>query len=129
MPDRRIGVFLCHCGSNIAGVVDMEQLTAAVQNVPNVEFVSDYKYVCSKPGQQTIKDSIKKHNLNGIVIASCSPRMHEPTFRQVLRETGLNPFLLEIANIREHVSWIHADDPVAATEKAIDLVRMAVARA
>ena len=129
MPDRRIGVFLCHCGSNIAGVVDIEQLAEAVQNLPNVEYVSDYKYVCSKPGQQMIKDSIKKHNLNGIVIASCSPRMHEPTFRQVLRETGLNPFLLEIANIREHVSWIHADNPIAATEKAIDLLRMAIARA
>ncbi len=129
MPDRRIGVFLCHCGSNIAGVVDIEQLAEAVQNLPNVEYVSDYKYVCSKPGQQIIKDSIKKHNLNGIVIASCSPRMHEPTFRQVLRETGLNPFLLEIANIREHVSWIHADNPIAATEKAIDLLKMAIARA
>ena len=129
MPDRRIGVFLCHCGSNISGVVDMEQLSEVVRNLPNVKFVSDYKYVCSKPGQQIIKDNIKKHNLNGIVIASCSPRMHEPTFRQALRETGLNPFLLEIANIREHVSWIHADDPAAATEKAIDLVRMAVARA
>ena len=129
MPDRRIGVFLCHCGSNIAGVIDMDRVTEVVQSLPNVEYVSDYKYVCSKPGQQTIKDSIKKHNLNGIVIASCSPRMHEPTFRQVLREVGLNPFLLEIANIREHVSWIHADDPQAATEKAIDLVRMAIARA
>lgn len=129
MPDKRIGVFLCHCGSNIAGVIDMERLKEAVQSLPNVQYVSDYKYVCSKPGQQTIKDSIKKHNLNGIVIASCSPRMHEPTFRQVLRETGLNPFLLEIANIREHVSWIHVDDPDAATEKAIDLVRMAIARA
>ncbi len=129
MPDRRIGVFLCHCGSNIAGVIDMQKLSDAVCNLPNVEFVSDYKYVCSKPGQQTIKESIKKHKLNGIVIASCSPRMHEPTFRQTLREIGLNPFLLEIANIREHVSWIHADDRVAATEKAIDLLRMAVARA
>ncbi len=129
MPDRRIGVFLCHCGSNIAGVIDMQKLSDAAHNLPNVEFVSDYKYVCSKPGQQTIKESIKKHKLNGIVIASCSPRMHEPTFRQTLREIGLNPFLLEIANIREHVSWIHADDPIAATEKAIDLLRMAIARA
>jgi heterodisulfide reductase subunit A len=129
MPDRRIGVFLCHCGSNIAGVVDIEQLAEVVRKLPDVKYVSDYKYVCSKPGQQIIKDSIKKHNLNGVVIASCSPRMHEPTFRQVLRETGLNPFLLEIANIREHVSWIHADNPIAATEKAIDLLRMAVARA
>ncbi|MGY5864954.1 MAG: CoB--CoM heterodisulfide reductase iron-sulfur subunit A family protein [Candidatus Thorarchaeota archaeon] len=129
MPERRIGVFLCDCGSNIAGVVGMEQLKEAVENLPDVAMVSEYKYVCSKPGQQLIKDSIKKHNLNGIVIASCSPRMHEPTFRQTLREIGLNPFLLEIANIREHVSWIHADNPQAATEKAIDLVRMSIARA
>ena len=129
MPDRRIGVFLCHCGSNIAGVIDMSALVEGVQNLPNVEYVSDYKYLCSKPGQQMIKDSIKKNKLNGVVIASCSPRMHEPTFRQTLREIGLNPFLLEIANIREHVSWIHADDPAAATEKAIDLVKMAIARA
>ena len=107
----------------------MEQLKEAVENLPDVAMVSEYKYVCSKPGQQLIKDSIKKHNLNGIVIASCSPRMHEPTFRQTLREIGLNPFLLEIANIREHVSWIHADNPQAATEKAIDLVRMSIARA
>jgi heterodisulfide reductase subunit A len=129
MPERRIGVFLCDCGSNIAGVVDMELLQKTIQNLPDVVIVTEYKYLCSKPGQQLVKDSYKKHNLNGIVIASCSPRMHEPTFRQTLREMGLNPFLLEIANIREHVSWIHSDDPKAATEKAIDLVRMAIARA
>jgi heterodisulfide reductase subunit A len=129
MPERRIGVFLCHCGSNIAGVIDIETLKQEVENLPDVKIVTDYKYVCSKPGQQILKDSIKKHKLNGVVIASCSPRMHEPTFRQVLREMSLNPYLLEIANIREHVSWIHADDPKAATEKAIDLVRMAIARA
>ncbi|MFW9925629.1 MAG: FAD-dependent oxidoreductase [Candidatus Thorarchaeota archaeon] len=129
MPDRRIGVFLCDCGSNIASVVNMEMLGESIREIPDVEMVSEYKYVCSKPGQQMIKDNIKKYKLNGIVIASCSPRMHEPTFRQTLREIGLNPFLLEIANIREHVSWIHANDPEAATEKAIDLVRMAIARA
>ncbi|MFW9982104.1 MAG: FAD-dependent oxidoreductase [Candidatus Thorarchaeota archaeon] len=129
MPDRRIGVFLCDCGSNIASVVNMEVLGESIREIPDVEMVSEYKYVCSKPGQQMIKDSIKKYKLNSVVIASCSPRMHEPTFRQTLREIGLNPFLLEIANIREHVSWIHANDPEAATEKAIDLVRMAVARA
>ena len=129
MPERRIGVFLCHCGSNIAGVIDLEVLKQAIQNLPDVEIVTDYKYVCSKPGQKILKDSIKKDKLNRIVIASCSPRMHEPTFRQALRDIGLNPFLLEIANIREHVSWIHADDPKAATDKAIDLVRMAIARA
>ncbi|MGQ4911428.1 MAG: FAD-dependent oxidoreductase [Candidatus Thorarchaeota archaeon] len=129
MVEKRIGVFLCHCGSNIAGVVDIERLKAAVDDLPGVELVNDYKYVCSKPGQQIMKDAIKSHRLNGVVIASCSPRMHEPTFRQAMREAGLNPFLLEIANIREHVSWIHSEDPDAATDKAIDLVRMAIARA
>ncbi len=129
MPEKRIGVFLCHCGSNIAGVVDINKVKESLKGVPNVEVVEDYKYVCSKPGQQILKDAIAKNRLNGIVIASCSPRMHEPTFRQTLREVGMNPFLLEIANIREHVSWIHSDNPEAATKKAIDLVKMAVARA
>jgi heterodisulfide reductase subunit A len=129
MPEKRIGVFICHCGTNIAGVVDVEAVAKAVKDLPDVEYVSDYKYVCSKPGQQILKDEITKHRLNRIVIAACSPRMHEPTFRQAMREGGLNPYMLEIANIREHVSWIHSDDPLAATEKSIDLVRMAVARA
>lgn len=129
MPENRIGVFICHCGSNIAGVVDVEAVGEAIKDMPNVEYISDYKYVCSKPGQALLKDKINKHRLNSIVIAACSPRMHEPTFRQAMRESGLNPYMLEIANIREHVSWIHYDDPKAATEKSIDLVRMAVARA
>ncbi|MBN2229584.1 MAG: CoB--CoM heterodisulfide reductase iron-sulfur subunit A family protein [Candidatus Thorarchaeota archaeon] len=129
MSDRKIGVFICHCGSNIAGVVDIEKVKEAIAKLPNVEVIDDYKYVCSKPGQQIVKDHIKNSRLDGVVVAACSPRMHEPTFRQVMREVGLNPFLLEIANIREHDSWIHSDDPAAATEKAIDLIRMAVARA
>ena len=129
MPERRIGVFLCHCGSNIAGVVDMEKVLNAVKGHPDVAHAEDYKYVCSKPGQQILKDKIKEHRLDGIVIGACSPRMHETTFRQAMRESGLNPYLLEIANLREHVSWIHSDNPQAATYKAIDLVRMAVARA
>jgi len=128
MSDKKIGVFICHCGSNIAGVVDIEKVKEAIGSLPNVEVIDDYKYVCSKPGQQILKDHIKTHRLDGIVIAACSPRMHEPTFRQVMREAGLNPFLLEIANIREHNSWIHSDDPEAATEKAIDLIRMGIAR-
>jgi heterodisulfide reductase subunit A len=128
MPEKRIGVFLCHCGSNIAGTVDMEKVLVAIKGLPNVEHAEDYKYVCSKPGQQILKDKIKEYRLDGIVIGACSPRMHEATFRQAMRESGLNPYLLEIANLREHVSWIHSDDPKAATEKAIDLVRMAVAR-
>ncbi|MCK5151095.1 MAG: CoB--CoM heterodisulfide reductase iron-sulfur subunit A family protein, partial [Candidatus Thorarchaeota archaeon] len=129
MPEKRIGVFICHCGTNIAGVVDVAAVSEAVKDLPNVEYVSDYKYVCSKPGQQLLKDEIDKHRLDRIVIAACSPRMHEPTFRQAMRASGLNPYMLEIANIREHVSWIHADNPKAATEKSIDLVRMAIARA
>jgi len=129
MSETRVGVFLCHCGSNIAGVVDISKVVKAISNLPNVEHVEDYKYLCSKPGQQLLKDKAKKHRLDRIVIASCSPRMHELTFRQTVREAGLNAFLLDIANIREHVSWIHADDPEAATEKAIDLVKMSIARA
>lgn len=129
MPEARIGVFLCHCGSNIAGVVDIPTVMEEVKTIPDVVHVEDYKYVCSKPGQQIVKDKIKEHKLNRIVIGACSPRMHELTFRQTMREGGLNPFLLEIANLREHDSWIHSNDPEAATEKAVDLVRMAVARA
>jgi len=128
MSDKKIGVFICHCGSNIAGVVDIEKVKEAISGLPNVVIIEDYKYVCSKPGQQIVKDHIKNTRLDGVVIAACSPRMHEPTFRQAMREAGLNPFLLEMANIREHNSWIHSDDPEAATEKAIDLIRMAVAR-
>jgi len=129
MSEKKIGVFICHCGSNIAGVVDIERVMDAISELPNVEVIEDYKYVCSKPGQQILKDYVKNRRLDRVVIAACSPRMHEPTFRQTMREVGLNPYLLEIANIREHDSWIHADDPVAATDKAIDLIRMAIARA
>ncbi len=128
MPDKKIGVFICHCGSNIAGVVDIEQVKESIKNLPDIEVIDDYKYVCSKPGQQILKDHIKNSRLDGVVIAACSPRMHEPTFRQAMREAGINPYLLEIANIREHDSWIHSDDPKAATAKAIDLIRMAIAR-
>ena len=129
MAEKRIGVFLCQCGSNIAGVVNMEKVMDAVRNIANVVHIEDYKYLCSKPGQQLIIDSVKEHRLDRVVIGSCSPRMHELTFRETMRLAGLNAFELEIANLREHVSWIHSDEPEAATEKAIDLVRMAIARA
>ncbi len=129
MPEKRIGVFLCHCGSNIAGVIDIDRVMASLGDITDVVHVEDYKYVCSKPGQQILIDSVKKHQLDRVVIGSCSPRMHELTFRDTVRRAGLNPFLLEIANLREHDSWIHSDDPDAATEKAIDLIRMAIARA
>jgi heterodisulfide reductase subunit A len=128
MPEKRIGVFICHCGSNIAGVVDVEKVVEEVKDLPNVVHAEDYKYVCSKPGQKIITDRIKEEHLDRVVIAACSPRMHERTFRETMRNAGLNPYKLEIANIREHNSWIHADEPEAATEKAIDLVRMAIAR-
>ncbi|RDE12663.1 MAG: disulfide reductase [Candidatus Thorarchaeota archaeon] len=129
MLERRVGVFLCHCGSNIAGVVDIPRLMDTIKKIDGVVHVEDYKYVCSRPGQQIIHDAVKDKRLDRIVIGSCSPRMHEVTFRQTMRDSGLNPFLLEIANLREQCSWIHSNDPKAATEKAIDLVRMAVARA
>ncbi len=129
MPEKRIGVFLCHCGSNIAGVIDIDRVMASLGDMTDVVHIEDYKYVCSKPGQQILIDSVKKHQLDRVVIGSCSPRMHELTFRETVRRAGLNPFLLEIANLREHVSWIHSDNPDAATEKAIDLIRMAIARA
>ncbi len=128
MSEKKIGVFICHCGSNIASVVDIERVKEAIRTLPNVEITDDYKYVCSKPGQLILKEHIKNSRLDGVVIAACSPRMHEPTFRQAMREAGLNPYLLEIANIREHDAWIHSDDAEAATEKAIDLIRMAIAR-
>ncbi|MDR1571546.1 MAG: CoB--CoM heterodisulfide reductase iron-sulfur subunit A family protein [Clostridiales Family XIII bacterium] len=123
----RIGVFVCHCGTNIASVVDPDRLTPAAREMPGVVYAADYRYMCSEPGQQMIKDSISEHGIDRIVIASCSPRMHETTFRKMLKGTSINPYMLEIANIREQCSWVHADKG-RATEKAIGLVRMAVSK-
>jgi heterodisulfide reductase subunit A len=123
----RIGVFICHCGSNIAGTVDVAAVVEAARALPNVVFASDNKYTCSDPGQQSIKDAILAHNIDRVVIASCSPRMHELTFRKMLKDTSVNPYLLEIANIREQCSWVHKDKSVG-TAKAIDLVKMATAK-
>lgn len=123
----RIGVFLCHCGSNIAGTVDIAKVAEAAKAFPNVVFVDDNKYTCSEPGQLSVKTAIQEHNLDRVVIGSCSPRMHEQTFRKMLTETSVNPYMLEIANLREHCSWVHKDKEVG-TEKAIDLVRMAAAK-
>ncbi len=127
--EPRIGVYVCHCGVNIAGVVDVKEVAEYAKKLKNVVLAKDYKYMCSEPGQNLIKEDIKNHNLNRIVVAACSPRMHEPTFRAAAEEAGLNPFLVEMANIREHDSWVHMNDPKAATEKAKELVRMMVARA
>ncbi len=124
---RKIGVYICHCGSNIAGTVDCPAVTAFAKTLPNVTVARDYKYMCSEPGQNLIKQDIKELGLNRVVVASCSPRMHEPTFRHACQDAGLNQYLFEMANIREHCSWIHTDK-AAATEKAKALVSGAVRR-
>ena len=124
----RIGVFVCHCGTNIAATVDVEAVAEAAKVMPNVAFTTTNKYTCSDPGQQAIVEAIKEHNLDRLVIASCSPRMHEQTFRKMLAEkTDINPYMLEIANIREQCSWVHKSKE-ESTPKAIDLVAMAVAK-
>jgi heterodisulfide reductase subunit A len=124
----RIGVFLCHCGSNIAGAVNIPEVAEVARKLPQVVHVEDNKFTCSDPGQASIQQAITEHKLNRVVIAACSPRMHEPTFRRTVAGAGLNPYLLEIANIREHCSWVHPGQVEEATAKAIDLVRRAVAR-
>jgi len=126
---KRVGVFVCHCGTNIAGTVDCAKVAEAAKDFPNVEYSVDYKYMCSEPGQEMIKQAIQEHKLDRIVVASCSPRMHEPTFRNCVEKAGLNPYYVEMANIREHCSWVHPNEKERATEKAIDLVKMAVAKA
>ncbi|MBI2858457.1 MAG: CoB--CoM heterodisulfide reductase iron-sulfur subunit A family protein [Chloroflexi bacterium] len=124
----RIGVFVCHCGTNIAGVVDISRVVEAARKMPQVVYVSDNRYTCGDLGQNSIKTAIAEHRLNRVVVSACSPRMHERTFRKTVAQAGLNPYLLEIANIREHDSWVHASDKEAATRKAIELVRIAVAK-
>ncbi|WP_066640731.1 CoB--CoM heterodisulfide reductase iron-sulfur subunit A family protein, partial [Desulfolucanica intricata] len=126
---KRVGVFVCWCGSNIGGVVDVPRVAAEAAKFPHVVHSVDYKYTCSEPGQKMIVEAIIEHRLDRIVVASCSPRLHEPTFRKTIARAGLNPYLLEMANIREQCSWVHTKEPEKATEKAIDLVRKAVAKA
>jgi heterodisulfide reductase subunit A-like polyferredoxin len=125
----RIGVYVCHCGLNIAKTVDCRKVAEDAAHLENVMVSKDIGYACSEPGQQQIKDDIVAEGLDRVVIASCSPRLHEPTFRQMLQSAGLNPYLLEMANLREQCSWVHMKDPEAATVKSTDLVRMAVSRA
>jgi len=127
MEEIKTGVYICHCGLNIAGTVNVEEVARYAGTLPNVVVARDYRYMCSDPGQALIKDDIKNLGLNRVVVASCSPRMHEPTFRRACQDAGLNPYLFEHANIREHCSWVH-DDRQIATEKAKDLVRAAVRR-
>ena len=127
--EPKIGVYICHCGVNIAGVVDVEDVANYAAKLPNVVLAKHYMYMCSAPAQAMIKEDIKEQGLNRVIVASCSPRMHEPTFRNVVEEGGLNQYLFEMTNIREHCSWVHADDPQRATKKTKDLIRMSVARA
>lgn len=125
--ERRIGVYICHCGTNIAGTVDVGQVARFAQGLDWVVVARDYRYMCSDPGQNLIKQDIRELGLNRVVVASCSPRLHELTFRRACQEAGLNPYLFEMANIREHCSWIHEDGGMA-TEKAKALVSAAVRR-
>jgi len=124
----RVGVFVCHCGQNIAGVVDVKQVVEYAKTIPDVVFVKENRYTCADPGQDEIRKAIKEHHLNRVVVAACSPRMHEPTFRKTISDAGLNPFVLEMANIREFSAWCHPSNPKEATEKAKDNIRMAVAK-
>ncbi len=123
----RIGVYVCHCGSNIAGTVDVHAVAEHAATLPGVAVSREYKYMCSDPGQELIKQDIRDHALERVVVASCSPHLHEKTFRGAVAEGGLNPFFFQMVNIREHVSWVHPDMR-AGTAKAKDLVRAAVRR-
>ncbi len=129
MNKSRIGVYVCHCGINISSTVNIQDVVEYTRTLPNVVLVKDYKYMCSDPGQRMIREDVKSKDLNRIVVASCSPRMHESTFRKAISEAGLNPYLLEMANIREQCSWVHADHPEKATEKAKAIVAAAVVKA
>ena len=129
ISEPRIGVFICHCGTNIGGFINIPEVVEYVRTLPNVIFVRDTLYTCSEDSQVLIKEAIKEHNLNRIVVASCTPRTHEPLFRNTCSEAGLNQYLVEMANIREQVSWVHMNEPYLATEKAKDLIRMAIYRA
>jgi heterodisulfide reductase subunit A len=125
----RIGVYVCHCGSNIAGVVNPEVVAEFASTLPGVVRAINTPYACADSGQNLIKDDIQKYNLNRVVVSACSPRMHEPTFRAAVAEAGLNPFLMEMANIREQCTWAHGHNEEGALRKAKDLTASAVAKA
>lgn len=127
MEEKRIGVYICWCGSNIAKMIDVQRVAQEAQRIPNVVMARDYKYMCSDPGQETLINDIKKHKLNRVVVAACSPRIHESTFRKALEQAGLNPYLFQMANIREQDSWVHIDREYA-TMKALSLIKAAVNR-
>jgi heterodisulfide reductase subunit A len=124
----RIGVYVCQCGLNIAQTVDCGKVAQAAAALSGVVVAKDIVYACSTPGQQEIIKDIAESALDRVVIASCSPRLHEPTFRKMMLTAGLNPYMMEMANLREQCSWVHMNEPAAATDKALDLVKMAVER-
>jgi len=127
--ELRVGVFVCECGLNIAGSLDCEEVRKYAETLPDVAVSVLNKYTCADPGQNEIKRYIKENDLNRVVVASCSPLMHEPTFRACVADVGLNPYLLEMVNLREHCSWVHLHDRKSATDKAKDMVKIGVARA
>ncbi|OQX51896.1 MAG: disulfide reductase [Candidatus Cloacimonas sp. 4484_209] len=124
----RIGVFICHCGLNIAGVIDVKKVAAEAAKIPGVVYADTYIYMCSEPGQQLVEDKIKEFNLDGVVVSNCSPSLHERTFRNAAARAGLNPYRVEIANIREQCSWPHQHEPEVATKKAIKIVKATIER-
>lgn len=127
--EPRVGVFVCHCGINIAAVIDVEKVTEYVKTLPFVAYSDHYTFTCATDSLEKIKQKVDEHKLNRVVVASCSPRTHEAVFQESLRQVGLNPHLFEMANIRDQDAWVHRDDHTAATEKAKELVKMAIARA
>lgn len=127
--DLKIGVFVCECGTNIAGSVDVDKLVEEAKQMGDVVYSTKNRYMCSEPGQQAIKKAIAEEKLDRVVIAACSPRMHEPTFRECVSAVGLNPYLVDMANIREQCSWVHMGAREAATKKAKDIIKAYVARA
>ena len=127
--EPRLGVFVCHCGMNIGSIVDVEQVVRRVEHEPNVVLATHSMFTCSDTSLSNIKDMIHQHRLNRVVVASCTPRTHEPLFRETLREAGLNPYLFEMTNIRDQCSWVHSTEPEPATVKAVELVKMSIARA
>jgi len=129
IEEPRIGVFICHCGVNIGGVINVPEVTEYASKLPRVTYAEHSLYTCSEAGLAAIRKAVAEHSLNRVVVASCTPRTHEPLFRETVKEAGLNPYLFEMANIRDQCSWVHMHEPGKATEKAKDLVRMAVAKA
>ena len=125
--EHRIGVYVCHCGTNISHTVDVKAVVEYARTLPDVVVVQEYKYMCSEPGQELIKQDVEEHNLTRVVVSSCSPLMHEDTFRNACEDAGLNRFLFQMSNIREQCSWVHSDRE-KATEKAKRLIAAAVRR-